>query len=72
MKRHVNDQIRDGLRHQSGDEPIAFFCECAEEHCHQIVWLTGPQYDRARRSPKWVALLPGHTADAADDHPRAM
>ena len=67
MKRHVNELIRDGLRHQSDDEPIAFFCECANDHCHQIVWMTGPQYDRARHNPKWVALIPGHTAGPVDE-----
>ena len=60
MKRRINDLIRDGLRHQDADEPIAFFCECSEEHCHQIVWLTGPEYDRARENASWVALIPGH------------
>jgi hypothetical protein len=70
-KRHVNDLIRAGLRHQSPDEPIAFFCECDEEHCHQIVWLTGPEYDRARHNPRWIALLPGHTAAAAADRTAA-
>ena len=69
-KRQVNEVIREALRDFRDDEPIAFFCECGNERCHQAVWLTGPAYDRARAAPEWLALVPGHLA--VDDHAKAV
>jgi hypothetical protein len=69
-KRQVNDVIREALRDFRDDEPLAFFCECCDERCSQVVWLTGPAYDQARAAPAWLALVPGHLA--ADDRAKAV
>ena len=69
-KRQVNDVIREALHDFRDDEPIAFFCECGDERCYQVVWLTGPGYDQARAAPEWLALVPGHLA--ADDRAKAV
>jgi hypothetical protein len=69
-KRQVNDVIREALRDFRDDEPLAFFCECRDGRCSQVVWLTGPAYDQARAAPAWLALVPGHLA--ADDGAKAV
>lgn len=55
-KRRINDLMREGLREQHPDEPIPFFCECDGQECYRAVWLTGRQYDGARRSGTWQAI----------------
>jgi hypothetical protein len=52
QKRLVNDRIREGLQEyapDAPDAPIAFFCECGVDNCYRVAWLTGGDYDEARR-----------------------
>ncbi|HUZ81883.1 MAG TPA: LuxR C-terminal-related transcriptional regulator [Gaiellaceae bacterium] len=68
-KRLVNELMRDGLRIGVDTEPIAFFCECANEDCYQAIWLSASEYDRARADPRWEALIGDHRANAARAQP---
>jgi hypothetical protein len=62
--RQVNDAMWESLGQGGYSEPIAFFCECADERCYQAVWLTGEDYARARAEPHWSALHEGHVGAA--------
>jgi hypothetical protein len=56
QKRRVNDRIWEGLSEYGPDAPIAFFCECGVDDCYRVVWLSGGEYDEARRDETWWAL----------------
>lgn len=58
--RRVNDLIWESLDHGGHSEPVAFFCECAQEGCYRPVWLTPVEYGQGRRRPDWLALSPSH------------
>ena len=62
--RRVNDLIWESLDQGGRADPVAFFCECAQEGCYRPVWLTPVEYDQSRRRPDWLALAPGHTEAA--------
>lgn len=61
-KRQVNEMMCEALQKRPDDRPIPFFCECDDERCYQAVWLTGPEFEEARRDPDWLALVPSHRA----------
>lgn len=57
--RDVNERIKAG-QWPSGDQPIAFRCECAMLRCTKLVELTLPEYEDVRSDPRWFLLVPGH------------
>jgi hypothetical protein len=63
-KRRINDALRAAYPGPEDGNRIAFFCECNAESCLAAVWLTGTDYDLACSDATWVALEPGHVADA--------
>jgi hypothetical protein len=58
--RRVNDLIWESLDHGGRPEPVAFFCECAQEGCYLPVWLTPVEYEQSRRRPVWLSVSPSH------------
>jgi hypothetical protein len=52
------------------EEPIPFLCECAEAGCTQLVILSLPAYEEARRLSNRFVVLPGHEEpiDIVVDH----
>lgn len=54
--RRVNDLIWESLDHGGRTDPVAFFCECAQEGCYRPVWLTPVEYEQSRRRPGWAAV----------------
>jgi hypothetical protein len=58
--RRVNDLIWESLDHGGHADPVAFFCECAQEGCYRPVWLTPVEYEQCRRHSNWLAVSPGH------------
>jgi len=56
----VNDLIWESLDRGGRADPVAFFCECAQEGCYRPVWLTLIEYEQSRRQPDWLALAPSH------------
>ena len=58
--RRVNDLIWESLEHGGRADPVAFFCECAQEGCYRAVWLTRGEYEQSRRQADWLALAPKH------------
>lgn len=59
-KRHANELMRKGPSKRDPEELIPFFCECDRADCFASVWLTGPTYDRLRKSSsEWLRGHPG-------------
>lgn len=58
--RRVNDLIWEGLHEGGRTEPVAFFCECAQEGCYRPVWMTPLEYEQSRPRPDWAAVAPSH------------
>lgn len=56
----VNDSIWESLDRGGHTDPVAFFCECAEEGCYRPVWLTPAEYEQHRRQQSWLALAASH------------
>ncbi len=42
------------------NQPFHFFCECADEKCHQRVKLTTSEYRKSRKNNKQFILAVGH------------
>jgi hypothetical protein len=61
-KRRVNDLIRDSLRDEVSEQPVAFFCECESLRCFESVWLTTADYETGRVNDSWSVRAPGHRA----------
>lgn len=59
-KRDKNDMMRDALETWDASRAISFFCECPNPHCHQPVWLTITDYDKARTDPAWTVVASAH------------
>ncbi len=57
--REVNDRIRE-VAAETGAEPRAFFCECADPRCTKEVLLTLEEYDAARSHRTLVLVRPEH------------
>ena len=63
--RRINDLIWESLDGtDDGADPVAFYCECAQEGCYLPVWLTLDEYERNRRRPDWRAVAGSHQAVA--------
>lgn len=58
--RRVNDLIWQSLDEGGRTEPVAFFCECAQEGCYRPVWLTPAAYEESRRRPDGAVVAPNH------------
>ncbi len=37
-----------------------FLCECEEERCKSLIFLSQDEYAEARTKPNWFILAPGH------------
>lgn len=37
-----------------------FLCECEEERCKSLVFMSQEEYAEARTKPNWFILAPGH------------
>jgi hypothetical protein len=44
---------------------VPFICECADQHCREIVMLTIADYERIRAHPAWFLLVAGHEEEDA-------
>ena len=58
--RRVNDLIWESLDRGGRTDPVAFFCECAQEGCYRPVWLTLVEYEQNRRRADWIAVAASH------------
>lgn len=47
------------------EDRVPFICECADEHCREIVMLTIEDYEHIRAHPTWFLLVAGHEDEEA-------
>jgi hypothetical protein len=47
------------------EDRVPFLCECADEHCREIVMLTIEDYEHVRAHPAWFLLVAGHEDEDA-------
>ena len=60
--RTANERLRRAAqshRFREADR-VPFICECADEHCREIVMLTVGDYEHIRAHPTWFLLVAGH------------
>ena len=65
--RAANDRLRraaESHRFRETDR-VPFICECADEHCREIVMLTIEDYEHIRSHPTWFLLVAGHEEEDA-------
>lgn len=67
--RDANERVRDAAVEHDFPAPVPFLCECADEHCVDLVRLTLETYDRIRSNPTWFVNAPGHEAEDGDHAP---
>jgi anti-anti-sigma factor len=58
--RLANNRIERHAQSLGIDEPIAFFCECADRDCTERISVTIAEYERAHALPTRFLLRPGH------------
>jgi hypothetical protein len=59
--RNANQEIE--RRRAELDVPgfTPFLCECEEETCKSLIFMSQEEYAEARSKPNWFILAPGHT-----------
>jgi hypothetical protein len=65
--RAANERLRraaDSHGFRLGDR-APFVCECADEHCYEIVMLALADYEHIRAHPTWFLLVAGHEEEDA-------
>jgi hypothetical protein len=45
------------------NQPVGFFCECADEKCRQKINLKPSQYQKLHQNKKQFVVLPGHVTN---------
>jgi hypothetical protein len=58
--RNANQEIEQRRAKLELDGPTPFLCECEEERCQTLLFLTPDEYASARKKPNWFILAPGH------------
>ncbi len=65
--------VNTAIRRQTGPgalfDSIAFFCECRDSSCHQVVWMSAAAFDEAMSDRSSWLLREGHEPSASW-HPR--
>ena len=64
--REINERIEAGTWIASGDERIAFTCECAALGCNVLIALTVTEYESVRAHPRRFLLATGHELPAME------
>jgi hypothetical protein len=64
--RELNERIQKlGDRFDLPDDPVGIVCECGNEGCHEMIALTGDEFQQVRQTPARFAVLPGHESPSA-------
>ena len=59
--RDANERIEQAVqRLEPGAQTLPFVCECGREECLATLRITIPEYERARRGPRYFLCAPGH------------
>lgn len=62
--RQANENISEVAEASGFDEPVPFFCECADPACRDIVLMDRRAYAAVRTEPTTFLNVPGHEASA--------
>lgn len=60
--REANEQIGDYAEAYGVQTTVPFLCECADQHCREILRLTLENYREVREDPRHFINTPGHEA----------
>jgi hypothetical protein len=63
LMRSVNNNLRQRSEALPQEEPIAFFCECANHTCYSPIWKSAAAFDETTVEPGWL-LHDGHEPSA--------
>lgn len=63
--RAANERVHDAAVVADFSAPIPFVCECADEHCVELVLLPLLEYERVRADPVWFLSAEGHERNDA-------
>ena len=58
--RKANEDLDETRAELGLDGATPFICECEEEGCTTLLFLTGDEYGEARAKPNRFVLAPGH------------
>ena len=69
MFRVVNERVTAWPERQAAPaaEQLMFYCECADEHCFERVYLTAREYEAIRADSSRFAVVEGHVFPEAED-----
>jgi hypothetical protein len=62
LRREVNERKRE----LAGNEPVEFTCECSDPACHEVVSLTGEEYEYIRSVPNRLVVRIGHVDETSE------
>ena len=62
--REANEGIEEAATKYDVLEQIPFICECADEHCRELLVLSMDQYEEIRGNPRHFLNAPGHVRAA--------
>jgi hypothetical protein len=60
IKTIARSDKQEHLVEDNDDDELLFFCECANEKCHERIRLTVHDYKKYHRSSSEFIVLPGH------------
>jgi hypothetical protein len=60
--RRINEGIASWSEEQaaSATEEVEYYCECADRHCFERIWLTNGEFEALRAQPGRFAVVPKH------------
>jgi hypothetical protein len=65
--RAANEGIEAEARRLGVEGQIPFLCECVQERCTELLWLSLAEYEQLRSHPARFLVAPGHDL-AASEH----
>ena len=73
--RVANERRKGWPERQEADEPLSYYCECANPDCRVMLQADRALYERVRSNPRHFIIVPGHEVpdvetvlDATDDY----
>jgi hypothetical protein len=60
MKDTAKSEDQESILEDTGDDDLLFYCECANEDCHERIELTINEYEKHHKSPSRFIVKTGH------------
>ena len=58
--RVANERMDQWEERRDVEEPVSYYCECAEITCRERIHLRIREYEHVRDNPRHFAVVPGH------------